>query len=148
MKKNSRIYVFIATVVALAALLLTYAGDIKENMTLGLDLQGGFEIVYEVSPLEDGGTLPALSAVARSVSKRVDILGVNEPEIIIEGNNRIRVQLAGVDDQEVARRIISATANLEFRDTDDKLLADATILTEGGASLAYENGYVDRKSVV
>lgn len=142
MKKNSRIYVFIATVVALAALLLTYAGDIKKNMTLGLDLQGGFEIVYEVSPLEDGGTLPALSAVARSVSKRVDILGVNEPEIIIEGNNRIRVQLAGVDDQEVARRIISATANLEFRDTDDKLLADATILTEGGASLAYENGYV------
>ncbi|HAO60639.1 MAG: preprotein translocase subunit SecD [Firmicutes bacterium GWF2_51_9] len=142
MKKNSRIFVFIATIIALFALILAFAGDIRKNMTLGLDLQGGFEIVYEVTPLEDGGDLPALSAVARSVSKRIDILGVNEPEIIIEGNNRIRVQLAGVNDQEQARRIISATANLEFRDVDDKLLADASILEEGGASLGYENGFI------
>jgi SecD/SecF fusion protein len=142
MKKYSRLIVFFTTVAALLALILTFAGDIRKNMTLGLDLQGGFEIIYQVNPLKEGGTLPSLTAVARSVSKRIDILGVNEPEIIIEGNNRIRVQLAGVKDQVQARRIISATANLEFRDVDDKLLADATILSEGGASLGYENGLV------
>ncbi|MGB7595048.1 MAG: protein translocase subunit SecD [Erysipelotrichaceae bacterium] len=142
MKKYSRLIIFFTTVLALLALILTFAGDIRKNMTLGLDLQGGFEIVYQVSPLKEGGTLPSLSAVARSVSKRIDILGVNEPEIIIEGNNRIRVQLAGVKDQVQARRVISATANLEFRDVNDNLLADATILTEGGASLGYENGLV------
>lgn len=142
MKKYSRLLIFFTTIAALLALILTFAGDIKKNMTLGLDLQGGFEIIYQVSPLKEGGTLPSLSAVARSVSKRIDILGVNEPEIIIEGTNRIRVQLAGVKDQVQARRIISATANLEFRDVDDKLLADATILSEGGASLGYENGLV------
>jgi SecD/SecF fusion protein len=142
MKKYSRLIIFFTTVLALVALILTFAGDIRKNMTLGLDLQGGFEIVYQVNPLKEGGTLPSLSAVARSVSKRIDILGVNEPEIIIEGNNRIRVQLAGVKDQVQARRVISATANLEFRDVNDNLLADATILTEGGASLGYENGLV------
>ena len=142
MKKYSRLIIFFTTVLALGALILTFAGDIKKNMTLGLDLQGGFEIIYQVGPLKEGGTLPSLSAVARSVSKRIDILGVNEPEIIIEGSNRIRVQLAGVKDQIQARRIISATANLEFRDINDNLLANATILEEGGASLGYENGLV------
>lgn len=108
-------------------------------MNLGLDLQGGFEIVYEVTPLS-GTTMPSMSAVAASVSKRIDVLGVNEPEITIEGDNRIRVQLAGVKDIEQARRVISSTANLTFRDVNDKLLMDATVLVEGGASIAYQEG--------
>jgi SecD/SecF fusion protein len=140
MKARPRLVIFALTVIAIFTMIAFFAKDVQENMTLGLDLQGGFEIVYEVSPLDDGGELPSMAAVARSVSKRIDVLGVSEPEIVIEGNNRIRVQLAGVSDQEQARRIISATANLTFRDVDDNLLADATILTEGGASLGFENG--------
>ncbi len=141
-KKPFRLGVFTLTVIALIAMLLAYGKDITDNMTLGLDLQGGFEIVYEVSPLKEGGTLPDVTAVVASIRKRIDIIGVNEPDIIVEGNNRIRVQLAGVKNQDEARALISTTANLTFRDVDDKLLADATILEEGGASLAYENGVV------
>jgi len=140
MKARPRLVIFALTVIAIFTMIAFFAKDVQENMTLGLDLQGGFEIVYEVSPLDVGGTLPSMAAVARSVSKRIDVLGVSEPEIVIEGENRIRVQLAGVSDQEQARRIISATANLTFRDVDDNLLADASILTEGGASLGFENG--------
>ena len=66
------------------------------------------------------------------------MLGVNEPEITVEGDNRIRVQLAGVDNPEQARRIISSTANLTFRDVNDNLLMDATVLEEGGASVAQD----------
>ncbi len=141
-KKPIRLGVFALTVVALLAMLLAYGKDISDNMTLGLDLQGGFEIVYEISPLKEGGTLPDVTAVVASIRKRIDIIGVNEPDIIVEGENRIRVQLAGVANQEEARALISTTANLTFRDTDDNLLADASILEEGGASLAYENGVV------
>lgn len=140
MKARPRLVIFALTVIAIFTMIAFFAKDVEKNMTLGLDLQGGFEIVYEVSPLDVGGELPSMAAVARSVSKRIDVLGVSEPEIVIEGENRIRVQLAGVSDQEQARRIISATANLTFRDVDDNLLADATILTEGGASLGFENG--------
>lgn len=140
MKRNSRFIVFGVTVLALVIMVVTFAQDIQKGMTLGLDLQGGFEIVYEVSPLNEGQALPDMSAVTNSISKRIDVLGVNEPEIAIEGDNRIRIQLAGVKDQEEARNIISTTANLTFRDVNDNLLADASILSEGGASLGYENG--------
>lgn len=141
MKKNSRLIIFFTTIVAVALLIVTFMNDVRNNMTLGLDLQGGFEIVYEVSPLNEGGTLPDMSAITTSISKRINVLGVSEPEIAIEGDNRVRIQLAGVSDQQEARDIISTTANLTFRDVNDNLLADATILTEGGASLGYENGY-------
>lgn len=142
MNKKGKIHflVFLASVLALASLVFFYAQDVMNNITLGLDLQGGFEIVYEVSPLEDGKPLPSMSVVARSVSKRVDILGVSEPQIIIEGENRIRVQLAGIKDQAQARKMISATANLTFRDVNDELLADGSIIQEGGASLAFQSG--------
>ncbi len=141
-RKKSRLVVFVMTVMAVLLLVGFFAKDTADNMTLGLDLQGGFEIVYEVSPLVDGGTLPDITAVVASIRKRVDIIGVNEPDILIEGTNRIRIQLAGITNQDEARKLISTTANLTFRDVNDKLLADATILEEGGASLAYENGVV------
>ncbi len=137
--RKSRLVVFFVTIIALFTMIFTFQSDVRKNMVLGLDLQGGFEIVYEVEPLS-GSELPSMSAVAASVQKRVDALGVNDPEIMIEGDNRIRVQLAGVKDIEQARRIISSTANLTFRDVNDKELMDATVLDEGGASLAYQDG--------
>jgi SecD/SecF fusion protein len=138
--KKFRLTLFFTTIIAIVALVATLGPSVRNDMTLGLDLQGGFEIVYEVSPLNTSTSVPSMSAIARAVSKRVDVLGVSEPQIIIEGDNRIRVQLAGVSDQDAARRIISASVNLEFRDVNDNLLADATILSEGGASLSFDAG--------
>ena len=137
--KKSRLIVFGICVITILTMIVTLAPSIRNGMTLGLDLQGGFEILYEVSPL-DGQDMPEMSSVVSSVRKRVDVLGVNEPEITVEGDNRIRVQLAGVDNPEQARRIISSTANLTFRDVNDNLLMDATVLEEGGASVA-QNQY-------
>ncbi len=139
-QQKSRFSIFLITIAAIFIMIGFFYQDVTDNMTLGLDLQGGFEIMYEVSPLKAGDQLPSMAAVARSVSKRIDVLGVSEPQIVIEGDNRVRVQLAGVTDQEQARRIISATANLTFRDVNDNLLADATILVEAGASLGFESG--------
>ena len=118
----------------------TTFSTIKDNLNLGLDLLGGFEILYEVEPLNEGASMD-MNAVINSISKRINVLGVSEPSIIVEGDNRVRVQLAGVADQDTAREMIGTTANLTFRDVDDNELADSSILSEGGASLAYdENG--------
>ena len=138
--RNKYISLFLLSVIGIVVLILSFSKDLSNSLTLGLDLKGGFEILYEVSPLQDDQDLPEMSIVSNSVRKRVDVLGVSEPQIIIEGNNRIRVQLAGISDQSQARRLISSTANLSFRDIDDNLLADATIIKEGGATLAYNNG--------
>ncbi|NBJ63803.1 protein translocase subunit SecD [bacterium c-19] len=136
--KKSRLTVFGITVLAILAIIIAFFGDIRDNMRLGLDLKGGFEILYEITPLSENDELPSMEAVVRSISKRVNTLGVNEPVIQVEGDNRVRVQLADVHDPEAARRMISSTANLTFRDVDDKLLMDAKVLQEGSASLAYD----------
>lgn len=50
--EKSRLVVFGITVLTILAVIVTCSGMIKDNMRLGLDLQGGFEILYEVSPLD------------------------------------------------------------------------------------------------
>ena len=101
-----------------------------DNINYGLDLQGGFEVLYEVSPLnkEDKLTSEMLRNTEKSLSKRIDILGVSEPEITVEGDNHIRVKLAGITNKEQARDILSSTASLTFRDTTDHLLMTSEVL--------------------
>ena len=135
--KKSRLAAFGIIVATIIAVIIAFASDIRNSMTLGLDLQGGFEILYQVTPLE-GQEMPDMEAVVSSVRKRVDVLGVSEPEITVEGNDRILVSLAGVDSPDQARRIISSTANLTFRDVNDNLLMDASVLEEGGASVGQD----------
>ncbi|NLH62994.1 MAG: protein translocase subunit SecDF, partial [Erysipelotrichaceae bacterium] len=125
-------------VAAIAVVIAATYSSIASHLNLGLDLKGGFEILYQVEPLNEGGTVD-MTAVVNSISKRINVLGVSEPSISVEGSDRIRVQLAGVADQDAAREMIGTTANLTFRDVDDNELADSSILSEGGASLGYDS---------
>lgn len=116
---------------------------ILQDIKLGLDLQGGFEVLYEVKPAEKGQKIDneALISTTEALDRRVNVLGVSEPVIQIEGENRIRVQLAGVENQKQAREILSTEANLSFRDANDKLMMDGSDLVEGGADQTFdENG--------
>ena len=115
-----------------------------DNINFGLDLQGGFEVLYEVSPLKEDEELTEemLYSTYKSILKRIDILGVSEPEITIEGENHIRVKLAGITNVDDARNTISSTATLSFRDYNDNLLMTSDVLG-GKASVDYnEYGYV------
>ena len=140
MKKNkSKLYWLGGIIAVIFALVCLTFSSIKGGLNLGLDLRGGFEILYEVTPLNEGGSVD-MTAVTNSIQKRVNVLGVNEPQITVEGENRVRVQLAGISDQESARQMLGTTANLTFRDINDNELADSSIVQEGGASLAYQDG--------
>lgn len=143
MVKKNRIVAFLIFFIVITSLMLSTTKGILSNIKLGLDLQGGFEILYEVNPAKEGQVIneEALAATAKALDKRVNILGVSEPNIQIEGENRIRVQLAGVEDQNQAREILSTEANLSFRDANDRLMMDGTDLIEGGAEQTFdENG--------
>jgi SecD/SecF fusion protein len=85
--------------------------------TLGLDLQGGLEVVLEARP-EAGQELTDddLDRSVEIIRNRVDKIGVSEPEIRTQGDNQIVVDLAGVFDQGRAADIIGQTAQLEFYD--------------------------------
>ncbi len=138
-KKKGGLTGIYAVAAVIVILIASTFSMIRNSLNLGLDLQGGFEILYQVSPLNENQDLD-MTAVINSIQKRVDVLGVNEPEITVEGTDRVRVQLAGVADQETAREMLGTTANLTFRDINDELLSDSSIVQEGGASLAYQDG--------
>lgn len=143
MVKRSRIIAFVIFVVVMGGLMGTTARDVVSNIKLGLDLQGGFEVLYEVKEAKEGQVIDqkALASTAEALDRRINVLGVSEPVIQIEGENRIRVQLAGVEDQNEAREMLSTEANLTFRDANDRVLMDGTDLAEGGAAQTFdENG--------
>ncbi|MBD7983059.1 protein translocase subunit SecDF [Sporosarcina sp. Sa2YVA2] len=145
MKKRSRIVAFLLLLVMLGSLVGVTSNPIIKDVRLGLDLQGGFEVLYEVLPLKGDEnkniTESVVSDTAGALRNRVDVLGVSEPNITVESNNRIRVQLAGVEDQESARELLSTQANLTFRDADDNLMLDGNDLKEGKAKANFgENG--------
>jgi SecD/SecF fusion protein len=84
---------------------------------LGLDLQGGLEVVLQAVPPEGRplreGDLKRSETIIRN---RIDKLGVAEPEVRRQGDDQISVQLAGVKNADRARELIGKTAVLEFYD--------------------------------
>ncbi|EKU49975.1 protein translocase subunit SecDF [Staphylococcus massiliensis] len=140
MKKSSRIIAFLLIVTLLfAGMAFTYKNVVK-NVSLGLDLQGGFEVLYQVKPLSKGDKVDdtAVQSTAKTLENRVNQLGVSEPKIQVEKPNRIRVQLAGVKNQNEARDILSSQANLTIRDADDKVLLNGNDLVEGSAKQEFK----------
>ncbi len=140
MVKKGRLVIFFTIVLVIGSIIgLTY-DDVAKNIKLGLDLQGGFEVLYEVEP-PDGEKITdeTLNSTVSALRNRIDVLGVSEPNIQIEGDNRIRVQLAGVEDQNEAREMLSTQAELTFRDVDDKLMLSGADLESNGASLTFDN---------
>ena len=120
-----------------------------KHLNYGLDLQGGFEVLYEVNSIDKSKvTEDMVNSTYRIIDKRINTLGVSEPEITIEGNN-IRVIMAGVKNIDQARKTISTTAALSFRTIDGELLMTSDVLNSGQASVQYEasKGYVISLSV-
>ncbi|HYZ18558.1 MAG TPA: protein translocase subunit SecD [Gaiellaceae bacterium] len=112
----------VAALVGVAALAIP-GSPAHKSPTLGLDLQGGLEVVLKAVP-EKGQKLQE-SDLDRSVEimrSRVDKIGVSEPEIRKQGSDQIVIELPGVHDQARAAELIGKTAKLELYD----LQADLT----------------------
>jgi len=137
---NKRILTFALTVVISFGCFAATGPDIVKGVRLGLDLKGGFEIVYEAEPLNPGGsvTKEALVRTARSLERRVDALGTREPEVLPEGNDRIRVRIAGVEDEAKVRELLKKPAVLTFRGPDGSVKLQGDDFVEGAAEVAFD----------
>ena len=141
-KKNGKKRVIISSTILV--LLMVGIGflfvPLFKNLKFGLDLQGGFEILYKATSIDGSKmTNEKITATYKTLSKRIDSLGVSEPEIVIEGNDKIRVKLAGVKNPEEARTQLSTVATLSFRDTEDNLLMSSDVLKAGGAKIGQDS---------
>ena len=140
--KNKKVKVIFGTLVLLIVMFVSgyLCIPIFNNINYGLDLQGGFEVLYEIEPLDgEELTYDMVYNTYKAILKRVDILGVNEPEIAIEDENRIRIALAGIKNEDEAREVISSTATLSFRDANDNLLMTSDVL--GGTVKVSQDQY-------
>jgi len=141
MIKWSRFFLFLVVVASLAVLIATTTIPVANNIKLGLDLKGGFEILYEVEPIDKNEkvTPELMLAVKEMVERRVNIGGVTEPEISVEGTNRLRVKLAGATNQDELRNLIGKPAKLTFRDEQGNVLMTGNDLAPGGAGVGQDS---------
>jgi preprotein translocase subunit SecD len=104
----------------------------SRNVTprLGLDLQGGLQVLLEADLPENAQIDAAQMEIARNiVQQRTDALGVNENVIQIAGDRRIVGEFPGLEDTESVLETIQQTGLLEFVDTGDFSPEPGTILT-------------------
>ena len=93
-----------------------------KSINFGLDLAGGTSITLQIdqSGLKEGDDIKDIQAQSLEIIRnRVDQYGLSEPQISPSGDDRILVELAGVDDS-TAKALVGSTAKLEF-----KILAEA-----------------------
>lgn len=141
MRKNTSIAIISTIIVALAFLAYFTYKPILNNIKLGLDLQGGLHVVLQAQEKE--GKTVSSDTIQKSIGvleERVNSLGVSEPIIYPQGNDRIVIELAGVDDPEAAVDIIRNTAQLEFWDENGKVLVTGENLKDAQAQLSSSGG--------
>ncbi|WP_344247494.1 protein translocase subunit SecD [Actinocorallia libanotica] len=111
MARGTRIRALIALAVVAFAAYITVTTPVR----LGLDLRGGTQIVLET---RDTATVKATSEVTdntvETLRRRVDALGVSEPQLVRSGDNRIIVELPGLQDPQEAVDVLGRMAVLGF----------------------------------
>lgn len=135
-----RLAAFLLIVVISLGVVVWSSPGLLSKVRLGLDLKGGFEILYVAEPIEAGKevTRDSLIKTAQSLEKRANSSGVAEPDVTTEGTNRIRVKLAGVENQEQVRELLRKPAELSFRGPDGTKEMIGSDFVEGAAKVGFD----------
>src|SRR6056297_252874 len=134
--KTKNITLFIVVVLVVIAAVFTALngidagnlkiGSISDSMKLGLDIEGGAYVVLEAETDETGEALArTMDQTQEVIRRRVDAMGLTEPNIVREGTKTIRVELPGVRDAQDAIEAIGKTAQLQF------VMVDGTVILTG-----------------
>jgi protein-export membrane protein SecD len=122
---KKKIYITIAIIFLLAF----FAGNLdypqllklpkfpKTPFKLGLDLQGGVHLLYQadLSNIEEKDKTEAMEGLRDVIERRVNLFGVREPVVQVQGE-RLIVELAGIKDVSEAIKMIGQTPYLEFKE--------------------------------
>jgi len=143
MKKVIAVLLVLITVAAWYASIFGIGGikPIKDQLKLGLDLKGGVYVVMEAQTDATGEELHQLMVQTQQViERRVNAMGLSEPVVTIEGEDRIRVELPGAENAEEAIGAIGKTAQLEFVMADGSVVLDGSQVKDSGLEVDQQNG--------
>ena len=132
MSRQWRVLTIIAVLAVVAGIVLGFktikigdfergAEDTPLGLQLGLDLQGGIDLVYRANlrdPVTDEVVTPTqdeMEATKKTIERRVNASGLGEPNIQVLGDSRLLIQLPGLSDPARAKVLIGETAQLEIK---------------------------------
>ena len=114
-RNNLIILALVVALLGVAAYFIFIDEPVAESTQLGLDLQGGVSAQLEGSQTGGGRvTRDEMEQAADLIRQRIDRLGVAEPDVRVQGENQVVVQIPGVENPEEVIDIIGDTAQLGF----------------------------------
>lgn len=134
MRNREIISLVLILIVAAVSLFIDFAPDNTflgkdVSLRLGLDLQGGTQVLLKAEAAADRETMQTAKGV---IERRVNGLGVSEAVVQLSGADRIIVELPGVKDPQQAVETLRGTGRLEFIDTNGQFLQTGTIVRTTG----------------
>ncbi|MFN2449146.1 MAG: protein translocase subunit SecD [Candidatus Baltobacteraceae bacterium] len=117
----------LVVVMAIVALSLWAALPVQKKIHLGLDLEGGVHVLLQLKPTAEVKTITQdiQNQTIQVIDKRINGLGVTEPQISKAGGNRIAVDLPQVKNPEQAVAALKQVAVLEYKIMPDQVRAAA-----------------------
>jgi protein-export membrane protein SecD len=151
MKRND--FFWLLTIIVAIAISVWVVTNPNLPIRLGLDLQGGLQVLLEADvPPEQEVTPQAMDTARQIIERRVNAIGVTEPLVQTEGSRRILVELPGVDDPQEALSLIQETALLEFVDSGPVSLPEGlcirTSLNDGPSRCELEAVDGDENAII
>lgn len=115
--------------------------SIKDALKFGLDINGGVYVVMEAQTDLKGKELRGVMEQTKEVlNNRVNAMGISESTVVIEGKNRLRVEMPGVKDAEAAIDQIGKTAQLRFILADGSEVLTGNMVKDASISPDSQNG--------
>lgn len=146
-KARIQIIIFVLAVAAVAYVLFIGIpvgvydiGDIGTHMKYGLDLTGGVNVVLQAKSESGQITDEEMTATTTALENRINSLGVNESTVAKQGDDRIRVSIPSIQNQQEALDLIGKTAKLEFVGPDDNVVLTGDEVSSAYATQTQENG--------
>ncbi len=115
-KGNAVVLFILMAIFAFAVCALVYPLFDREEMRMGLDLQGGLHIVYQadLSGVDEADRDSAMEGAKEILSNRINPLGVTEPIIQRQGSDRLLVELPGISISDTEKERLARVDILEF----------------------------------
>ncbi len=114
----------------------------KDKIKMGLDIKGGVNVVMEAkTDLEGEDLVKLMNQTQAVIEERVNQMGLAEPVVTVEGQNRIRVELPGAEDAEDAIEQIGKTAQLQFALADGTIVLDGSNVKDATTGTSEKGGY-------
>ena len=113
---NAVVLLILLAIFAFSVCALVYPLFDREEMRMGLDLQGGLHIVYQadLSEIEPENRGSAMEGAKEILSNRINPLGVTEPIIQRQGSDRILLELPGISITDTEKERLARVDILEF----------------------------------